>query len=141
MVGKVGGGAPTGHLRVCLEHALSLSAHREGRYFSSRSRHFPTSILALKRGSLRYHPESPGAVKLREGRVQTLPEKEEGSSSLMTTLPPPALTLLVVRDTEASLRHGQAERRSQTWFQDSFPCANLTSSTRNGLFSRAVFCF
>lgn len=100
---------------------------------------FPPPFLALKRGSLRYHPESPGAVKLREGRVRTLPEKEEGSSSLMTTLPPPALTLLVVRDTKASLRHGQAERGSQTWFQDSFPCANLTSSTRNGLFSRAVF--
>lgn len=31
--------------------------------------------------------------------------------------------------------------RGQTWFQDSFPCANLTSSTRNGLFSRAVFFF
>lgn len=102
---------------------------------------FPPPFLALKRGSLRYHPESPGAVKLREGRVRTLPEKEEGSSSLMTTLPPPALTLLVVRDTKASLRHGQAERGSQTWFQDSFPCANLTSSTRNGLFSRAVFFF
>lgn len=117
------------------------SAHKEGRYFSSRPVISPPPFLALERESLSYHPESPGIVKLREGRVWTLPRKGERNSSLMTTLPPAALTPLVVKDTKASLRRGQAERRAQGWFQDSFPCANLTSSTRSGLFSRAVFFF
>lgn len=40
-------------------------------------------------------------VKLRGRRVWALPRKREGSSSLATTLPPPALTLLVVTDTKA----------------------------------------
>lgn len=44
---------------------------------------------------------SPRTVKLRERRVWTLPRKREGSSSLTTPLPPPALTLLVVTDTKA----------------------------------------
>lgn len=58
-LGKLEGGAPTGLLRVCLEHALSLSAHREGRYFSSRSRHFPTSIPGFEKGIPSLSPRIP----------------------------------------------------------------------------------
>lgn len=140
-MGKLEGGAPTGHLRVCLEHALSLSAHREGRYFSSRSRHFPTSIPGFEKGIPSLSPRIPRRGQAK-GRVSSGSSRERRGKLFFNDHPStPALTLLVVRDTKASLRHGQAERRSQTWFQDSFPCANLTSSTRNGLFSRAVVFF
>lgn len=66
----------------------------------------------MKGGPLHYHTELPGALKLREGRVRTLPGEAEGSFSLMTSLPLPTLTLLIVKDTHASLRHAQAERRA-----------------------------
>lgn len=83
------------------------SAQGYGRYFSSSPRHLPTSIPGFEKEIPSPPPQSLGAVKLTEGRVHTLLGTAEESSSLMTTLPPSALTLLVVKDTKGSLRRGR----------------------------------
>lgn len=111
--------------------------------FSSHPCHLPTSSPGFEKGipSLP-SPVTGRAVKPREGRARIFTGKEERSSSFRTTLPPPALTLLVVKDTGLpGTPPAGITPLGQTWFQDSFACANLTSSTRNGLFSRAVFFF